>query len=108
MANDDLARVRSDLNTIETALGLPADYRPREMRVYLLLAAAGLVAMIWAIAPHGLPPVLGFGAFIVPMIAWLRLAKTESTVGECRGALATFWLVIPLAALFGLCRYLDF
>ena len=107
MANDELARVRSDLDTIETALGLPADYRPREMHVYLMLAAAGVVAMIWAIAPHGLPPVLGFGAFIVPVIGWLRLAKTESTAGECQSALATFWLAVPLAGLFALCRYLG-
>ena len=83
MANDDLTRVRSDLETIEHALAIPPDCQPREMRIYLLLAAAGLVALAGALVPHGLSPVWGMCAFIVPTIAWLRVARTESTAGEC-------------------------
>jgi hypothetical protein len=48
------------------------------------------------------------GAFIVPTIAWLRVAQTESTTSECGSAMKTLWLAVPLAGLFALCRYLEF
>jgi hypothetical protein len=83
---------------------------PREVRINLLLAAAGLAAMTWALAPHELSPLLGLCFFAVPVIEWLRAGKTsESHMAgrEFRSALRTVWLALPLVALFAWCRQLG-
>ena len=40
MTKDDLARVRDDLETIKSAIGLPPRWDPREVRINLLFAAS--------------------------------------------------------------------
>lgn len=110
MTKDDLARVRDDLETINSAIGLPSRWDPREVRINLLLAAAGLAAMLWALLPHELSPLLGLCFLSVPVIEWLRTATTgESHMSgrEFRCALRTFWLVLPLVALFAWCRQIG-
>ena len=78
MTQDDLARVRDDLETIKSAIGLPPRWDPREVRINLLLAAAGLAAMVWALVPHELSPLLGLCFFAVPVIEWLRTAEEQA------------------------------
>ena len=104
---DDLARVRNDLETINSVIGLPPRWDPREVRINLLFAAAGIAAMAWALVPHTLSPVLGLVSFAFPAIEWLRTAKTNDDRldrREFRSALRTVSLALPLAALFFWCR----
>jgi hypothetical protein len=107
MKNDDLTRVRRDLDAMESALALPTQPHPSECRMYLLFAAAGLVAIVWSLLPHGLPATLGFCAFILPVALWLGFARTQANNKERRGALRTLWLVLPIMALFVWCRVMD-
>jgi len=109
MTNDDLARVRGDLECIESAIGLPR-WDPQEIRINLLLAAAGLAAAIWAAIPHGLSPLLGLFSFALPVVEWLRVAKnnqSRSYVRDFRSAGRTAWLALPLVALFAWCRIFN-
>jgi hypothetical protein len=110
MKNDDLARVRTDLENIQAAIGLPPRWDPREVRVNLLFAAAGVVAAVWALIPLPLSPVAGLLFFAIPVIDWLRAAKNNNdhlASRECRSALRTAWLALPLIALFLWCRQLG-
>ena len=107
MTQDELSRVRDDLETIKSAIGLPPRWDPREVRINLLLAAAGLAATVWALIPHGLSPLLGLCFFAVPVVEWIRFGRTPEsyTAGrEFRSALRTVWLALPLIALFAWCR----
>jgi len=107
MSKDDLTRVRNDLETMESAIGLPPRWDANEIRINLLFAAAGLAAVAWALLPHGLSPLVGLCFLLVPVIAWARTGTTgESPVAgrEFRSALRTVWLAIPLVALFGWSR----
>src|SRR5262245_10863358 len=110
MSHDDLARIRNDLDTIQTAIGLPPGWEPREVRINLLFAAAGAAALIWTLVPHGLSPVIGFSFFAVPVIEWLRAGQTtEAHLArrEFRGALRTLLLALPLVGLFAWCRQMG-
>jgi hypothetical protein len=107
MQNDDLARIRNDLDVVQSALGLPQPAPPIERKIYLLFAAAGLLALVWALVPHRFPAALGFCAFIPPVALWLRFARAEASDKECRGALRTLWLMVPILALFVWCRLMD-
>jgi hypothetical protein len=107
MKNDDLARVRNDLEAIQSAIGISPQWDLREVRINLLFAAAGLAAVLWALVPHQLSPLLGLCFLAVPVIEWLRTASfSESHVArrEFRSALGTVWLALPLVALFAWCR----
>lgn len=110
MAQDDLNRVRNDLATIQSAIGLPTRWDPREVRINLLFAAAGLAAMAWALVPHSFSPLCGLFLFVVPVIDWLRMGNSgdgQFAGREFRHALLTAWLALPLIALFFLCRQIG-
>lgn len=107
MSHSDLSRVRSDLDAIQSAIGLEPRWDPREIRINLLFAAAGLAGMAWALAPHNLSPLVGLWFLAIPVFAWLRgmkIPEAHMTKREIRGALRTIWLALPLAALFAWCR----
>lgn len=110
MSYNDLRQVRSDLDTIQSAIGLEPRWDPREIRINLLFAAAGLAAAAWALAPHNLSPLFGLWFLSIPVFAWLRGMKSSEahmTKREIRGALRTTWLALPLVALFAWCRQLG-
>ena len=112
MTEKNFDRVKSDLETIESAMGLRHSFDPREVRLNLLFAGAGLVAALVALIPHGLSPLLGFVFFLIPITEWLRLARRSpqeapSTTRDIRSAIRTFWLAVPLCALFFWCRHLG-
>jgi hypothetical protein len=99
--------VRNDLETIHSAIGLPPHWDPREVRINLLFAAAGLAAMVWALLPHELSPLLGLCFLAAPVTEWLRNGKMGDrhlASRDFRSALRTVWLVLPLVALFTWCR----
>jgi hypothetical protein len=63
--------------------------------------------MVWALVPHTLAPDLGLAFFALPVVEWLRTAKTNDdrvSRREFRSALRTVWLALPLLALFSWCR----
>jgi hypothetical protein len=110
MRDDDLERVKGDLETIEGAIGLSRAWGPGELRVTLLFVAAGLAAAAWALLARGASPLWGLTALVVPVAAWLRLAlapveRSAFARRDLRGALRTLWLAPPLAALFFWCRH---
>jgi hypothetical protein len=100
----DLDRLRNDLDVIRTATGLSPAWTPEAVRTHLLLAAAGLCAAVWALVPHGLWPIAGFAAFLVPVADWwwqarARPQRTAAAEREWQDTLATLWFVLPLLAL---------
>jgi hypothetical protein len=106
MNRDELTRIRSDIDSIESAMGL-SRRDPQEFRLNVLLAAAGLAALIWSLIPHGLSPLLGLISFAVPVTAWLRLSTTRAEpfrAREFQSAARTLWLALPLLGLFAWCR----
>ena len=107
---DRLARVRNDLETMESAIGLSRSWNPSEVRLNLLFAAAGLAAILWLIVPHGLMPVLGLCFFAIPIAEWAQFVATHSTEDrfirrDFKSALRTFWLLVPLLSLFLWCQH---
>lgn len=112
MSENNFDRVKSDLETIESALGLHHSFDPQDVRMNVLFAGSGLAAIAFALIPHGLSPLLGFGFFLIPVAEWFRLARRSpqeapSTTRDVRAAIRTFWLAVPLCALFFWCRHLG-
>ena len=112
MTENNFDRVKSDLETIESALGLHHSLDPQDVRMNILFAGSGLAATVFALSPHGLSPLLGFVFFLIPIAEWLRLARRSpqeapSTTRDIRSAIRTFWLAVPLCALFFWCRHLG-
>ena len=110
MNETNFDRVKSDLENIESAMGLRHPFDPQEVRVNLLFAGSGLAAALIALIPHGLSPLLGFVLFLVPIVEWLRLANRSpqvapSTTRDVRAAIRTMWFAVPLFALFLWCRH---
>src|SRR5262245_15363802 len=112
MTHDDLDRVRDDLEAIRTAAGLQSAWGRRDLRMTRWLAAAGLVAVGCALAPHEYWPVLGLLAFLAPVAEWLRSAMSggadgrvaERTRRDVRDSIRTLWLALPILALYAWCR----
>ena len=55
MTDRDLDRIENDLATIQRAAGLELPFGREDVWLNLLLGAGGIVALLWALAPHGLP-----------------------------------------------------
>src|SRR5262245_28698406 len=100
----DIDRLRDDLATMKAATGLDPAWNEQAIRTHLLLAAAGAVAALWAILPHGLWEIAGLAAFVVPVVDWWwqargRANRSASDDREWREGLTVFWYVLPLGAL---------
>ena len=64
MNQNAVQRIKEDLAVISRAAGLETLVRREDVWVNLALAAGGLVTLVWALVPHGLPEQWG----IVPLI----------------------------------------
>lgn len=112
MNENDLTRIRQDLDTIEAAIDLPPASDPREVHINLLFVAAGLAATAWATLPHGWDPSFGLLFFAVPVVRWLSFLRPlpqqpTSAQRELHSARRTLWLFVPLLALFFWCRQIG-
>ena len=97
----ELERIREDLATVRFAAGLDPAWTPRDVRMHGWLAAAGLLAALWAAIPHGLPPLLGLVTFAIPVALWWwqargRPQRTAVDMQEWREAMRVFWYVLPI------------
>jgi hypothetical protein len=100
----DLDRLQHDLGTLRSATGLAPVWTRDSVRTHWLLAAAGAVAAVWALVPHGLWPVAGLTAFAVPAANWWwqsrgRPHRTAANEREWQEAMAVGWYAAPLALL---------
>jgi diacylglycerol kinase len=100
----EIDRLRNDLATMRAATGLAPAWNEHAIRTHLLLAAAGAVAALWAVLPHGLWEIAGLAAFIVPVVDWWwqargRANRSASDDREWREGLMVFWYVLPLGVL---------
>jgi hypothetical protein len=111
MSCKDLKRVRDDLDTIGSAIGLPPRWDPREVRINLLFAVAGVAALAWALAPHPLSPLFGLTLLAIPVIEWARFATASAnpvaTARDFRQSVRAIWLALPLLALFVWSRHVG-
>lgn len=102
--DQDLDRLRHDLATVRAAAGLDPAWNRHAIRTHLLLAAAGAAAAVFAVVPHGLPPIVGLVAFVVPVADWWwqargRPTRTAADDREWRATLAVLWYALPLVVL---------
>jgi hypothetical protein len=108
MSENDLARVKSDLDVMEHSLGLAHAWDPREYTISLLFAGAGIAAAVWASFAVETSTLLGLGLLVVPVVAWLRAAARASddpsVWRDVQAAVRAAWLVFPLVALWFWCR----
>jgi hypothetical protein len=109
MSQYDLERVRSDLDTIEAAIGVSPPQPSNEIRINSTFAVAGVAAVTWALVVTGPTHVAAFTFFLVPLTVWLFTAvrgnlQEHYVLRDRRAAFRTVFLALPLAALFFWCR----
>jgi hypothetical protein len=114
VANGEIERLRNDLDTIHAALGLDRPWMRDALRVSILFGFAGLLAFAWTQIPHGLAPVWGFAAFLIPTGEWVRSAARAAQTDdagdvwrETRAASGTLWILLPIAGLFAWTQYMG-
>ena len=99
----ELARIQEDLATIRAAAGIDPAWSRRDLTTSAWLAIAGGLTALWAILPHGWPPLLGLATFAIPVAMWWwqargRPDRTAADDQEWREAMRVLWYVLPLAA----------
>jgi len=111
MNDNEMKRVREDLDTINSVMGLPPQWDHHEVQVNLLFGLAGLAALAWTLAPHHLSPLLGLTLLVIPVIQWMRLvtvsAKPIAAARDFRQSIRTVWLALPLLGLFAWSRHVG-
>jgi hypothetical protein len=114
VANSEFERLRNDLQTIHAALGLDRLWMREALRVCILFGVAGLMAFAWTQIPHGLAPIWGFVAFLIPTIEWVQSARRAAQSGEAgdvlretRAAFGALWILLPIAGLFLWTQYMG-
>ncbi len=78
MSDQDLARLRNDLATLKRAAGLELPFGPADVRASLALGCAGVVAVVWALIPHGLPHRWGMVPLVVLAIGHVVRMRVKS------------------------------
>lgn len=111
--NSDFDRMQTDLAALRAAAGLGRAWTGGAIRTHLLLAAAGAMATIWSLIPHGFSPVIGLATFIVPVADWfwharVRADRTATDDREWRESLRVWWYALPLGALAVWSRMVGF
>ncbi len=71
MSDNEVQRMKDDMAVIERAIGLSPSMGREEVWVNLALAGGGLVALVWALLPTGLPAQWGMVPLILLAIGYL-------------------------------------
>jgi hypothetical protein len=108
----ELRRLRDDVTTLRSAMGLDPQWDRGDIRTHALLAGAALAAAAWPLLPHRLPAVLGCLAFAVPVWDWARRIRPSSDrsareAAEWRDSMRVLWYVLPLTALGAWSRFVG-
>jgi len=76
-AQNDIERIKADLDAIQQAAGLTPPFGREEIRANLVFAAAGAVALIWALLPTGLPAQWGAVPLILVCVGYVTWMRTK-------------------------------
>ncbi len=77
MSNNEVQQMKDDMAVIERAIGLNPSVGREEVWVNLALAGGGLVALVWALLPTGLPAQWGMAPLILLVIGYLVRMRTR-------------------------------
>jgi hypothetical protein len=103
MTDRDLDRIENDLATIQRAAGLELPFGREDVWLNLLLGAGGIVALFWALAPHGLPHHWGLvPLLILTLVYGTRLRnKYRRSTGRSPIRRREYTIGFVLAIVFG-------
>ena len=82
MENSEVQRVKEDLATLQRAAGLESLVGREDVWANLAVAAAGVVAVVWALLPHSMPQQWGIVPLILVVLSyltWQRARHRQST-----------------------------
>lgn len=76
-AEHDVERLKTDLSTLRQAAGLEPPFGREDVRAHLAVAASGVVALVWALLPTGLPAHWGTVPLILVCIGYVTWMRTK-------------------------------
>ncbi len=82
MSTSEVQRVKDDLATLQRAAGLESLVGREDVWANLAIAAAGVVAVVWALLPHGMPQQWGMVPLVLVVLSyltWQRARHRQST-----------------------------
>ncbi len=82
MEGSEVQRVKEDLATLQRAAGLESLVGREDVWANLAVAAAGVVAVVWALLPHGMPQQWGIVPLVLVVLSyliWQRARHRQST-----------------------------
>ncbi len=82
MVGGDLDRLKEDLATIRQAAGLELPFGREDINLCFAFGGTAVVALAWALIPHGMPAYWGFVPMLVLTVAWvvrMRVKYRQST-----------------------------
>jgi len=88
MSAGEVERFKNDLATLEKATGLVPLYGREDVWADLAVSAAGLVAVVWALLPHGLPQQWGVLPLVLVVVGYLTWQRARHRRGSGRSGMA--------------------
>jgi hypothetical protein len=87
MTDCDLERIQNDLATIQQAAGLELPFGREEVWLNLVLGAGGIVALSWALVPHGFPDQWGLIPLLMVVLVYVARLRVKYRQGTGRSPL---------------------
>jgi hypothetical protein len=75
--DQDIGRLREELETLRQAAGLEPPFGREDVRAHLAVAASGVVALVWALLPTGLPAHWGTVPLILVAVGYVTWMRTK-------------------------------
>ena len=87
MSTSEVQRVKEDLATLQQAAGLEPLVGREDIRANLAIAVAGVVAVVWALLPHGMPQQWGMVPLVLVVLSYLIWQRARHRQGTGRSAI---------------------
>ncbi len=87
MSTSEVQRVKEDLATLQQAAGLEPLVAREDVWANLVIAAAGVVAVVWALLPHGMPQQWGMVPLVLVVLSYLIWQRARHRQSAGRSAI---------------------